>query len=65
MLFIAIALLFSLSTTFAQKTDAIETFFKKYTDDDSFTSVHIGPNFLTLFPKLTLTMRITKRSAMP
>jgi hypothetical protein len=54
MLFIAIALLFSLSTSFAQKTDAIQTFFQKYVDDDSFTSVQIGPKLFDLIAKIDI-----------
>jgi Domain of unknown function (DUF4252) len=54
MLFIAVATLCAFNTTFAQKNDAIQSFFQKYATDDSFTSVFIGPKLFDLASKLDI-----------
>ena len=54
MLFIAVATLCFSATINAQSNDAIQTFFKKYADDESFTSVQIAPKLFELIAKLDI-----------
>ena len=54
MLFIAVATLCFSATINAQSNDAIQTFFKKYVDDDSFTSVQVSPKLFELIAKLDI-----------
>ena len=54
MLFIAVATLCFSATINAQSNDAIQTFFKKYANDESFTSVQIAPKLFELIAKLDI-----------
>ena len=54
MLFIAVATLCFSATIHAQSNDAIQTFFKKYADDDSFTSVQVAPKLFELIAKIDI-----------
>ena len=54
MLFIAVATLCFSATINAQSNDAIQTFFKKYAEDESFTSIQIAPKLFELIAKLDI-----------
>ena len=54
MLFIAVATLCFSATVNAQSNDAIQTFFKKYAEDESFTSIQIAPKLFELIAKLDI-----------